>query len=239
MIDDQSQVQHDMEQLVKRSADISKRIDSALHRANRMDEPIRIVAVTKYVDIDTVEKLTKVGYTDFGENRWQVAKSKVEAYRTSIWHFIGPLQRNKVRFVVPHFSFIHSVDRPELADEISREALNYGVRPNVLLQVNVSDEPQKSGIDPENAFSLVEHCAMLPGLRVLGFMAIGRNTEHAVESRADFRRLVLLRNDIQQKTGLILPELSMGMSKDFDIAVEEGATIVRIGRYLVNFDQEL
>ncbi len=235
MQDEESKI----EKLRKRREQIAMRIDAALQLRKRTRESVRIVAVTKYVGADAVRTLSDIGITDFGENRWQVAKPKVTSLPSATWHFIGPLQRNKVRMIVPHFTWIHSVDRGELADEISREAMTHGVHPKILLQVNVSGEPQKSGVSQDRVLSLLTYCAKLPHVEVAGLMSIGRQVIVPEDARADFQTLAALRNDLERQTGIVLPELSMGMSNDFDIAVEEGATIVRIGRYLVNFEQEL
>ncbi|WP_181362938.1 YggS family pyridoxal phosphate-dependent enzyme [Sulfoacidibacillus thermotolerans] len=231
--------QERVDRLNERLAQIRTRIANARKIAHREDDNIRIVAVTKYVEQDVVQLLIRAGLVDFGENRWQVAKPKVESVPSATWHFIGPLQRNKVRMVVPYFSWIHSVDRNELADDINRIASERGLLRNILLQVNVSQEEQKSGVDPEQLKPLLEHCAKLSHVQVVGLMAIGKQNAGVAEARAEFRQLKALRDEVQQQVGILLPELSMGMSNDFDIAVEEGATIVRIGRYLVNFDQDL
>ncbi|MHB1626865.1 MAG: YggS family pyridoxal phosphate-dependent enzyme [Bacilli bacterium] len=220
-------------QVRERLAMISQRIRKAQDKAGRSHDAVRLIAVTKYVDVERVRALRAEGLEDFGENRWQSASAKVEALPEASWHFIGPLQRNKAAAVLRHFRWIHSVDRPQLADEIGRIAREQGRPVTVLLQVNVSGEQQKSGVAPEAALDLLRRCAAQSGLAVRGLMAIGRQVDDPEDARRDFVELRLLRDRLQTASGLALPELSMGMSGDFDIAVEEGATMVRVGRLLV------
>ncbi len=220
-------------QVRERLAMISQRIRKAQDKAGRCHDAVRLIAVTKYVDVERVRALRAEGLEDFGENRWQSASVKVEALPEAAWHFIGPLQRNKVMAVVRHFRWIHSVDRPRLADEIGRAARELGTPVAVLLQVNVSGEQQKSGVAPDSALDLLRHCTTQSGLAVRGLMAIGRQVDDPEDARQDFAALRLLRDRLRTASGLSLPELSMGMSGDFDIAVEEGATMVRVGRLLV------
>lgn len=208
-------------------------IRDTLVRIGDLGRQVRVVAVTKYIDVDAVTSLAKAGITDVGENRWQVAKPKVESLPQLHWHFIGPLQRNKVRFVARYFSCIHSVDRPELADDLSTQAKAYGKTLDILLQINVSEEGQKSGVAPRDAYTLLSACRELPGIRVRGLMGIARHSGEQEVPRAEFRRLRTLRDELAGRSGMDLPELSMGMSEDYLTAIEEGATIVRIGRKLV------
>ena len=220
-------------QVGERLAIIAERIRQAQQKAGRVNDTVRLIAVTKYVDVQRVLALQSEGLQDFGENRWQVASSKVAALPEATWHFIGPLQRNKAAAVARHFSWIHSVDRSQLASDIGRAAGELGKNVSVLLQVNISGEERKSGVAPADALDLLLHCAALSGVTVRGLMTIGRQAEHPEDARRDFAELRLLRDRLQKASGLFLPELSMGMSDDFAIAVEEGATMVRIGRLLV------
>ncbi len=220
-------------QVRERLRAISQRIRQAQEKTGRAKETVRLIAVTKYVDVQRVLALQSEGLKDFGENRWQSASSKVEALSAGTWHFIGPLQRNKVSAVARHFAWIHSVDRPQLADEIGRVANQLGKTVSVLLQVNISGEQQKSGIAPAQALDLLLHCTALSGVAVRGLMAIGRQVDDPEGARRDFAELRMLRDRLQTASGVSLPELSMGMSNDFDVAVEEGATMVRVGRLLV------
>lgn len=220
-------------QVGERLAIIAERIRQAQQKAGRVNDTVRLIAVTKYVDVQRVLALQSEGLQDFGENRWQVASSKVAALPEATWHFIGPLQRNKAAAVARHFPWIHSVDRAQLADDIGRVAGELGKNVSVLLQVNISGEEQKSGVAPADALDLLLYCAALSGVTVRGLMTIGRQAEHPEDARRDFAELRLLRDRLQKASGLFLPELSMGMSDDFAIAVEEGATMVRIGRLLV------
>ncbi len=194
---------------------------------------VRLVAVTKYIGVDEVRDLEQAGITDAGENRWQVARAKVEELPQLQWHFIGPIQRNKARHIARHFKWVHSVDRWELAEDLSKYAQEFGNTLNVLLQVNISGEAQKSGVMPEDVASLLTHCTEFRGIAIKGLMGIATNTDNEDQLRQEFRLLRALRDELQNRFGLHLPELSMGMSEDYPIALEEGATMIRIGRKLV------
>lgn len=217
----------------RRLFEIEQRIATAKERAGDPGRSVQLIAVTKYVGVQEVAVLSAVGIASFGENRLQVARPKLEAFPEAQWHFIGPLQRNKAAHAARQFAVIQSVDRASLAEDLSEAGERAGKRVNVLLQVNISREEQKSGVLPENLVILTSACARLPGLSVRGLMAIGRKVEAPEDARADFAALRELRNRTERDTGVRLPELSMGMSENFDVAVEEGATMVRVGRFLV------
>ncbi len=208
-------------------------IQQILDKVGDPERNVRIVAVTKYIGVDEVRDLVQAGITDAGENRWQVARAKVEEFPQLQWHFIGPIQRNKARPIARHFDWIHSVDRWELAEDLSKFAQELGKRLNVLLQVNISGESQKSGLMPEEVASLLKDCNEFRGIAIKGLMGIATNTDNGERLRQEFRLLRTLRDDLQNSAGLHLPELSMGMSEDYPIAIEEGATMIRIGRKLV------
>ncbi|HET8835046.1 MAG TPA: YggS family pyridoxal phosphate-dependent enzyme [Gemmatimonadales bacterium] len=194
--------------------------------------PVRIVAVTKTHGPEAVRAALAAGLMDVGENRVQEALQK-QAALTDLpakWHLIGTLQRNKARHAAGRFVLIHSVDRADLAAELNRRVEPEG-RQAVLVQVNCSDEPQKGGVEPEGLFSLLDLLRGLDRMDVQGLMTMSALTDDSGEQRRAFRRLRELR-DGAERQGHRLPELSMGMSGDYPIAVEEGATMIRLGTVL-------
>lgn len=217
-------------ELADRLAGVQETI--ARHQAQSgWSHPVRVVAVTKTHGPEAVRAAAAAGLRDVGENRVQEALPKQDAVAPLPleWHLIGTLQRNKVRQVIGRFGLIHSVDRLELALELDRR--NVGPRQPVLIQVNCSDEPQKGGVEPDDLLRLLEAVQPLTGIELRGLMTMAALTDESREQRRAFRRLRLLRDDAVQ-AGHLLPELSMGMSGDYPIAVEEGATMVRLGTVL-------
>jgi pyridoxal phosphate enzyme (YggS family) len=194
--------------------------------------PVRIVAVTKTHGPQAIRAAADAGLTDVGENRVQEAleKQAVLPDLSIRWHLIGTLQRNKARHAAGRFALIHSVDRADLAAELDRR-IAPGQRQAVLVQVNCSDEPQKGGVEPEGLADLLETLRGLAALEVRGLMTMSALTDDAGEQRRAFRRLRELR-DVEERRGHRLPELSMGMSGDYPVAVEEGATMIRLGTVL-------
>ena len=194
--------------------------------------PVRIVAVTKTHGPEAVRAAVAAGLTDIGENRVQEALEKQDALAgvRVDWHLIGTLQRNKARHVAGRFALIHSVDRLDLAAELDRRAAE-GSRQAVLVQVNCSDEPQKGGVEPGGMPALLDAVGGFARLEVRGLMTMSALTDDVAEQRRAFRRLRELR-DAGERSGHRLPELSMGMSGDFPVAVEEGATMIRLGTLL-------
>jgi pyridoxal phosphate enzyme (YggS family) len=192
---------------------------------------VRIIAVTKGLAAGAVRAAVREGLDAVGENRVQEALAKQEATADVAveWHLIGALQRNKVRHVPGRFALIHSVDRADLADELSRRA--GASAQQVLVQVNCSDEPQKGGVDPAGLPALLDHLRGLPGIEVRGLMTMAAAEADEAMQRHTFARLRTLR-DQGRAAGHFLPDLSMGMSGDFPAAVEEGATIIRLGTLL-------
>ena len=195
--------------------------------------PVRVVAVTKGHGPEAVRAAAAAGLEDVGENRVQEALAKQEAVGSVpvTWHLIGTLQRNKARQAVGRFALIHSVDRPDLATELDRRSGSGPGRQRVLVQVNCSDEPQKGGVEPPGLVPLLAELAQLGHLEVTGLMTMSALTEDSTEQRRAFRRLRELRDE-GERAGYRLPELSMGMSGDYTTAVEEGATMVRLGTIL-------
>lgn len=197
-----------------------------------------MVGVTKGFDAELAAAAARAGVVELGENRVQEAREKIPCVRELVgegavtWHLVGHLQRNKARWAVQLFTWVHSVDSPELAHELSRRATSAGRTVEVLVEVNVAGEATKYGTTPERAAELVELAAVLPGLRVRGLMTVAPQAPDPEEVRWVFRALRELRDRIRVGHGLELPELSMGMTDDFEVAVEEGATLVRLGRAL-------
>jgi len=193
--------------------------------------PVRIIGVTKTHGPDAVRAAVAAGLHDVGENRVQEALQKQEAVGdlTVDWHLIGTLQRNKARTAVGRFRLIHSVDRLDLARELDRRAS--GAPQEVLVQVNCSNEAQKGGVAPAGLPALLDDLRQFGGLSVRGLMTMSALTEDQTEQRRAFTLLRELR-DASEREGHILPELSMGMSGDYPIAVEEGATMIRLGTVL-------
>ena len=203
---------------------VETRIAAACVRASRPRESVQLVAVTKTFPASDVDHAIAAGITDVGENKVQEARDKRPSVAGSArWHLIGHLQSNKARDAVRLFDVIHSVDSTELAERVARLAEAEGKRQDVLLQVNVGGEDQKSGAEIADVPSLVQRISALPSLRLAGLMAIPPFLEPEAV-RPYFRKLRALRDDLG------VAELSMGMTDDFEVAIEEGATIIRVGR---------
>jgi PLP dependent protein len=221
-----------MNQISSNLKDIHQRLHDAAQRAGRDPAGVRLVAVTKTVGLNRLEEAVAAGHTLFGENYVQEAKAKIVALGPGLsWHFIGHLQSNKARAAVELFDLIHSVDRLRLALALEQAALRLGRVQNVLLQVNLAGEESKSGTAPEDAEHLLSEISKLPHLRVLGLMTMPPWFPDPEEARPYFRALRELRDRLRRLPSVDgdLPELSMGMTGDFEVAVAEGATLVRIG----------
>ncbi len=189
------------------------------------------MAVTKTHPPEALQEAMAAGQTLFGENRVQEARAKMPLVSSRArWHFIGHLQKNKVRQALPVFEMLHSIDSLELARDVQRIAEEDGQRPRVLLEVNVAGEGSKFGFKPAALEAELEKLiAEMPRLEVLGLMAIPPFSPKAEDSRRYFAALRALRDGLQEKLRVGLPELSMGMSGDYEVAIEEGATLVRVG----------
>lgn len=210
---------------------VRDRIAVAAHNASRNPAAVKLVAVTKNVSIDEVYRAKELGINDFGENRVQDAADKVTRVKEVRWHFIGHLQSNKAKDVLPGYSMIHSLDRLSLARALQRCAEKHDLKARVLIQVNVSEEQSKSGLNPRDLAGFLKELQCFDCIKVCGLMTMAPDVRNVELIRSCFRKLHNLR-DQQQQSGYELPELSMGMSNDYPIAVEEGATIVRIGSAL-------
>lgn len=211
---------------------VEKEITEACSRAGRDRNQVSLIAVSKTKPIGMLQEAYDAGIRDFGENRVQELMEKMPVLPADIrWHMIGHLQRNKVKYIVGKVWMIHSVDSLELAEEISKEAVKKQVIVRILLEVNVAEEESKFGVTVQEALGLAEAAAKLPGIRVEGLMTIAPYTEVPEENRIYFQRLKQLSVDIYDKNidNVNMNVLSMGMTGDYSIAVEEGATYVRVG----------
>ncbi len=210
---------------------VRERIEQACRRAERDPESVRLVAVSKTFPAERVRELLRYKQRLFGANRVQEALAKIPAVGTgAVWHLIGPLQRNKARHAVGAFELIHGVDSLKLAAELDRRAAAAGVRQRILIQLNLADESTKSGVGETELWPLLHGVAEMRHLDLQGLMTIPPPVDRAEESRPWFVRLRELRDRAARRLGRALPELSMGMTDDFEVAVEEGATLVRVGR---------
>ena len=212
---------------------VFEQIRHATQQSGRPEGSVHLVAATKLVGLDQIRAGIASGLTILGENRLQEALPKIEGLRGQLiqWHFIGHLQRRKVRSVVGVFDLIHSVDSLELAEEIDRRAQEAELRQAVLLEVNLEGEATKTGFRPDELEGVLPRLGALPHVVVKGFMAIPPPTSDPEQSRPYFRRLRELAQRLSRlPIGTVsLKELSMGMSNDYPVAVEEGATMVRVG----------
>ena len=216
-----------------RLSEIHIRIEHAARRSGRDPAQVRLIGVVKTVPLAIIRDAVELGMADLGENRVQEAMTAFEALgRSARWHLIGNLQRNKAGRAAELFDRIHSIDRIEVAQAVSLSALEAGRVVRVMVQVNVSAEAHKHGVEPGAAPALLEAVGRLPALLLDGLMSIGS----AEGTEEDARRLFAATRDLRERaeraTGLSLPELSMGMSGDFEVAIEEGSTMVRVGSAL-------
>jgi PLP dependent protein len=209
---------------------VREQMAQAAAKASRAVEEIELVAISKTHPTDAVREAIDAGQTLFGESRVQEARGKIPELPSNIrWHFVGHLQKNKVRHALPLFEMIHSVDSFALADDMNRIAQEEGLHPRVLLEVNVAGEGSKFGFSPEKLRAQMEPLLALPRLSILGLMCIPPIAEEAEASRKYFVQLREFRDSLQTEFRVDLAQLSMGMTQDYWTAIEEGATLVRVG----------
>jgi PLP dependent protein len=224
------------EQIAERREDILRRIARSAERRGKDPSGVLLLAVTKSHPADLVRKAAAAGLTHFGENRVAEASAKIEAlgkeFDSLIWRLIGPLQTNKVKPALQCFSAVESLDRQRLAVKLNSLLAGQERRLPVLIEINLAGEASKSGTPPEAAADLAAAVLEFPRLDLRGLMAVPPLREDPEEARPDFRRLVEIRDRLQDRFGRTLPEVSMGMSHDFEVAVEEGSTEVRLGTVL-------
>lgn len=214
--------------------EISDKIAVAAKKSGRNPEDITLLAATKTVDVDVINHAIRSGIKYIGENRVQEFLSKYENYAPVHKHFIGHLQTNKVKDIIDKVELIHSVDSYRLAEEISKQAVKRNITVDVLLEINIGDEQSKSGFGFEEALDAVQKIACFEGIRVKGLMAIPPICENAEQNRPYFAKMKKLFIDIDDKKmdNSSMDILSMGMSDDYETAIEEGANMVRIGTAL-------
>jgi PLP dependent protein len=217
--------------LQQRIVTVTERIENAASRSGRRREDVTLVAVTKTVTPEVVTVARELGLTHFGESRPQELWKKHTAHPTANWHFIGHLQRNKLDKTIPMVKLVHSVDSERLLLALHEFGVKTSPVP-ILLEVNCSREENKGGIPPLDVFRIADQAAGLPGVTLEGLMTMAENHKDVELCRPTFAELRELRDQLRPRTGLPLPHLSMGMSNDFEIAIEEGATHVRIGSSL-------
>ena len=211
--------------------DVRERISQAIQKSKRNPDSVRLVVVSKQVGIAQIEEARNAGAVIFGENKIQDAVAKVDELGSKeiSWHFIEHLQKNKVKFLDERFDLIHSVDSFELAEKIAKQCQSENRVQSVLLQVNVSGETAKFGMEPVELEKQVMAFSRLQGIKVEGLMTIPPFDPDPENSRKHFSRLRELRDQCEKQNSLTLSELSMGMTNDFEVAIEEGATLVRVG----------
>ncbi|MBN1447527.1 MAG: YggS family pyridoxal phosphate-dependent enzyme [Bacteroidetes bacterium] len=209
---------------------IETRITDACRRAGRIRDEITLVAVTKTQPVEVINEVLRLGVTDIGENRVQEYLGKRDDLLPHRFHMIGHLQRNKVKYLIGGLKMIHSVDSADLAEEIEKRSAAADLTTDVLIEVNTSGEDSKFGVAPETAQHLAEIIFSFPHVRLRGLMTVAEYVENPEDVRPGFRLLRTLRDELQKRfpDGGIR-ELSMGMTNDFEIAIEEGATLIRIG----------
>ncbi|WP_210023477.1 MULTISPECIES: YggS family pyridoxal phosphate-dependent enzyme [unclassified Paenibacillus] len=223
-------------ELETRINEVKGKVAAACARVGRKPNDVGIIAVTKYVSLATTGRVLEQGLTDIGENRWQDAAAKWEAFGDQgTWHFIGHLQTNKVKDVVGRFAYIHSLDRLSLAKEIEKKAASLGMEVPCFIQLNVSGEETKYGLQPEALVDFVKEIREYRHIRIAGLMTMAPYEAEAEQTRPVFRGLREWRDRLNEEALLDyeITHLSMGMSNDFEVAVEEGATWVRLGSILV------
>jgi pyridoxal phosphate enzyme (YggS family) len=218
------------EDLSDRLAHVREKMETAAERSGRDASAIELVVVSKKHPVEKIREALEAGATVFGESRLQESLEKIPLLPARArWHFIGHVQKNKVRKLLPLFELFHGLDSLELAQDIDRIATELGLFPRVLLEVNVAGESTKHGFAPDALEPLMERLLSLPRLQIEGFMTMAPLTKDPEETRPFFSALRLLRDRLAVQTGIPLSTLSMGMSHDYQVAIEEGATLVRVG----------
>lgn len=212
--------------------DVHYDIEKACNNSGRKVEDVTLISVSKTKPIEMLKEAYEAGSREFGENKVQELVDKYDQMPTDVhWHLIGHLQTNKVKYIVDKVYLIHSVDSLKLAKEISKEAVKKNVVCNILVEVNVADEESKFGVSTENTESLIREIALLPNIKVRGLMTVAPFVEDSEENRPVFKELYQLFVDIKGKNidNVFMDFVSMGMSGDYKVAVEEGATHIRVG----------
>ena len=213
-------------------AEVEANIQKACERAGRSRDEVTLIAVSKTKPVSDIYEVMETGIKDYGENKVQELCDKIETISEPLnWHMIGHLQRNKVKYIVDKVRMIHSVDSLRLAQQISSEAVKKRVDVDILIEVNVAEEASKFGLSTEAVIQLAEDISKLPAVHIRGLMTVAPFTENPEDNRPYFRNLRQLAVDIARKNidNVTMNELSMGMTGDYEVAIEEGATMVRVG----------
>ena len=211
---------------------VLKKVEEACVRSGRDPKDVTLIAVSKTKPVEMIEEAMEAGARVFGENKVQELCDKYEQLPKDLhWHLIGHLQRNKVKYIVDKAALIHSVDSLRLAQQISQEAQKKGVESDILIEVNVAEEESKFGLSTEEVIQMVEEISKLPSVHIKGLMTVAPFTDNPEENRPYFRNLKQLAVDIAEKNidNVTMSVLSMGMTGDYEVAIEEGATMVRVG----------
>ena len=212
--------------------EVEAKIEAACKRAGRDRSEVTLIAVSKTKPVEMLEEAYGTGIREFGENKVQEMMDKYEVMPKDIhWHMIGHLQRNKVKYLMGKAALIHSVDSLRLAEEISAQSVKHEVTTDILIEVNIAGEETKFGTDREEAIALVEAAAKLPNIHICGLMTIVPFVENSEDNRKYFQQIRQLSVDIKEKNidNVDMRILSMGMTGDYEVAIEEGATMVRVG----------
>ncbi len=205
---------------------IRERIEGALARSGRQGSHVLLIGVTKRVDGERIKEALRAGLNDFGENYIQEARGKIEGFgEKARWHMIGHIQTNKLKYIPGLFDYVHSIDRWELAEGLDK----YGKPLNILFELNLSGEASKHGTGEDNLKRMLERVTTLAHVKPVGLMTMAPYVDDPEEVREIFKGLREIRDRVNREFGLHMTELSMGMSSDFEVAVEEGATMVRVG----------
>ncbi len=211
---------------------VEERIGAACERAGRNRDEVTLVAVSKTKPVEMIREAYDAGIRDFGENKVQEMMEKQEQLPGDIrWHMIGHLQRNKVKYLIGKVHLIHSVDSLRLAQDISAQSIKNDVDTDILIEVNIAGEASKFGISRDEALTLVEQAALLPRIHIKGLMVVAPYVDDPEENRSYFKQMKQLSLDIESKNidNATVCMLSMGMTGDYEVAIEEGATLVRVG----------
>lgn len=211
---------------------VEENIAAACRRAGRSRSDVTLIAVSKTKPVELIREAMDYGIRSFGENKVQEIQTKTEVIKEPLdWHMIGHLQRNKVKYIIDKVKFIHSVDSLRLAEQISSEAVKRNLICDILIEVNIAEEESKFGVSKNDTEALIRSIAPLPGIRVKGLMTVAPIAKNQENNRKYFKDLYRLYIDIRSKNidNVYMKELSMGMTGDYEVAIEEGATMVRVG----------
>ena len=211
---------------------VERKIQAACDRSGRKREDVLLLAVSKTIDVPRIKEAVECGLTSLGENKVQEIMDKYEPMGEGVkWHLIGHLQTNKVKYIIDKVELIHSVDSLKLAEEISKRAKAKGITANILLEINAAGEESKFGLKPEECEKAVREISALDNIKIRGLMTVAPNVENPEENRIYFKQMKQLLVDINAKKidNVNMDVLSMGMTGDYEVAIEEGATIVRVG----------